>query len=139
MNKKLEMTNYAQEILDIFNVVINEDFNIGNIYGISFGLNPYHFDESMNICDNHCRESNYILQELITGKLKLIKIEKFVEPIYCEEGEVYSHIMSNGYQRELQFVGGAQDYYNRKMKNMFPRDTKLPQAQINEIIKEMKS
>lgn len=132
--------NYKQEFLDMLDVEINEGFNLEDKGACYSEFNPYHFDENLSIID---KDGDYrdldVILDIIKGDATIHKLEKFAEPIHCILGEEYNFINSEGSKCKLQFVNSYQDYYCRKMGNMFSTDATIPKEQRLQIVKDMKS
>jgi len=127
----------TNNVLSLFDITIKEEFNLSEVDGTGFTYNPYHFDDKMNLRDKDDEKRNNFIGGLITGEFKIKKIKKFIEPIFCNVGDFYSYVNSQGNRKNTEFVGNVEDYYCRKMGNMFPIDSDISANQRQNIVNLM--
>ena len=143
---KVENKNYMPELCKMFGLKwdnekgLSQGFDVG-VEGKWQFMKGTAYPKKMNTCDGSNIWSKTLLPQILTGALTIKPIVEFAKPIWCKNnGDVYKFVDANGSVHSAMFINSDYAYYRRAHGNMFKctDDEKLPQAQIDQIVAEMK-
>lgn len=123
--------NYIEQIAKMLGVEVGEKFNINDSQ-----MNPYRLEESglINSINVNCEHA---FSSLITGESKLEKIIPYVKPTKVRPDSKYYYINYDGNISMQYNQSETFDYAMYALGNMFDTN-KIPQQQIDEIVKKLK-